>query len=98
MSVVIGIDWAKKGDEKTVYTITGPAICTHCSHKWTAVTPVGNHDDLECSACGLFMGIFGAPVIPREFWVCGCGSDLFYLTKAGAACRLCGLVSSAWVE
>ena len=78
--------------------LSGPAICTHCSNKWTAVAPVGHHDNLECSGCGLFMGIIGAPVVPREFWVCDCESELFYLTKAGAACRKCGLVSSAWAE
>ena len=98
MSNVIDFDAAKKGSEKTVCTLTGPAICTHCKHEWTAVTPVGNHDNLECYACGLFMGIIGAPVVPREVWVCDCGSELFCLTKAGAACRACGLVSSAWAE
>ena len=98
MSNVIGFDIAEKGGDRTMYTLTGPAICTHCSHKWTAVTPVGHYDNLECSGCGLFMGIIGAPVVPRDFWVCTCGSELFYLTTAGAACRTCGLVSSSWVE
>ena len=98
MSNIIGIDHAKKGSDKTVCTLTGPAICTHCKNEWTAVTPAGNHDNLECSECGLFMGVFGAPVVPHEFWRCDCGSRLFYLTKNGASCRTCGLVSSEWAE
>lgn len=98
MGEVIGIDSAKEGADGTGRTLTGPAMCTHCRHKWQAVTPVGYPDNLECPECGQYKGIVGAPVVPQEFWVCHCGSDLFYLTPTGASCRACGMVSNEWAE
>jgi hypothetical protein len=97
MTNVIGFDLAK-GKDKTEFTLIGPAVCTNCKHQWQAVTPVGHHDNLKCPECSLFMGIVGAPVVPEKFWLCRCGSDLFYLTPSGAGCRSCGLVSSEWAE
>jgi hypothetical protein len=98
MGEVVSFDKAKEGGDETIYTLTGPAICTHCKHQWQCVTPAGSHDSLECPECSLHMGVVGAPVVPREFWECDCGSDLFYLTQDGAMCRTCGLVAVGWVE
>lgn len=78
--------------------LNGPAICTNCKHEWQAETPVGDHTNLKCPECGLHVGIIGAPVIPSEWWECVCGGELFYLTREGARCRTCGLISTDWVD
>ena len=78
--------------------LSGPAICTHCKHEWQAVAPVGNHTNLQCPECGLHHGIVGAPVVPPEWWECRCGGELFYLTRQGAQCRACGIISQGWVD
>ena len=34
----------------------------------------------------------------ETFWRCNCGSCTFYLTRDGAKCTKCGVVSSQWAE
>ena len=36
--------------------------------------------------------------VGEEFWRCNCGCFTFYLTRDGAKCKWCGLVSSQWAE
>lgn len=80
-------------------SLEGPAFCTRCEHRWQAVVPVGGVTDrLECPECRLWFGVLGAPVVPDWYWLCNCGSPLFYLTYQGARCRACGLISTDWAD
>jgi len=34
----------------------------------------------------------------EEAWRCNCGSVVFFLTRLGAKCHQCGIISNDWVE
>lgn len=69
---------------------TGLARCLGCRHEWRAVVEVGT-TQLECPSCGAWKGIFLGEYVPEEFWLCGCGCDLFYITTDGSCCPNCGI-------
>jgi len=78
--------------------LTGKALCTTCAYEWEAVAPVGTVH-LECPACARLQGVFKNAVEPETAWACHCsGNQLFFLTRAGAMCRMCGLISSEWAD
>lgn len=70
--------------------MTGDAIC-ECTHSWVAVAPVGTVW-LVCPRCGTQKGRFKFPVnyAIKEVWTCQCSNQLFYITKDGAYCPMCG--------
>lgn len=70
----------------------GPARCLECRHEWEAVAPVGTYS-LECPKCHTWKGVLsGFVTVPNdcEVWVCGCDSDLFYITPDYTQCARCG--------
>jgi hypothetical protein len=78
--------------------LTGAAVCTICGHAWVAVAPVGTVH-LTCPACERLHGAFKNAVEPETAWSCNCsGNQLFFLTRAGAMCRMCGVISSDWAD
>lgn len=78
--------------------ITGQAMCTVCNHAWTAVAPIGS-THLDCPSCNRLHGVFKNAVEPDIAWACGCsGNQLFFLTRNGAMCRMCGVISSDWAN
>lgn len=67
-------------DDTREPTMTGPAKCVSCKHKWAAVSPIGVTTDLECPNCGAMKGIRETLVsVPdgSELWTCNCGCDAF---------------------
>ena len=98
MGDVIEFDRGKEGGDETACHLQGPATCTNCKHEWQAVTEAGEHTNLKCPKCQLFMGILGAPVVPPMHWLCDCGGELFYLTPDGAQCRTCGVIAQGWAD
>jgi Zn finger protein HypA/HybF involved in hydrogenase expression len=78
-------------------TATGKARCMVCGHEWLANAPAGTVY-LECPGCRSMKGVFiGA--CSREgvdIWGCGCGNQLFELTKIGAFCPNCGVWVTGW--
>jgi hypothetical protein len=78
--------------------LTGQAVCTTCGHEWQAVAAAGTVH-LDCPACQRMQGIFKNAVEPQNAWACNCsGNKLFFLTRAGAMCRMCGVISSDWAN
>jgi hypothetical protein len=72
---------------------TGQAFCVSCRHEWVAVAPTGTLD-LECPACQRHMGRFKFGFMPppeTEVRECGCGNQLFLLTREGHMCASCGV-------
>ena len=72
--------------------IQGPAKCLHCNHEWQTVALAGVIN-VMCPSCGLMKGIFNGIIAPpedREVWVCGCGNDLFRITRDASICIQCG--------
>ena len=71
---------------------TGEAVCISCKHEFIAVAPVGEVW-FDCPECGIekatwkYVFKFKAGT---EIRVCACGNELFYLTREGHACALCG--------
>lgn len=79
-------------DEPTTPHLSGRCVCLGCKHEWVGVTPVGKHDGLECPACGLLKGVHVGIAYPVEMWQCGtCSAVLFFITKDGAQCSVCGV-------
>lgn len=75
---------------------TGLAVCLECRHEWEAAVPLPV-DWFKCPACTLEKGRFKYHIKRGdEYWECACGNDLFYLTRGGAYCPMCGEQSSAW--
>ena len=73
--------------------ISGEAVCTACASRWQAAAPVGVWR-LECPGCGTENGLWASPIAPRgDVWVCGCGSDLFYMLPTCCQCRQRGQLS-----
>ena len=91
----------KKAREEREPHMTGKARCLACRHEWIAVAPIGTVE-LECPSdgCGLPKGRFVALCEPDHGarWVCDCGNDLFWLTRAGMFCQNCGLTQRGWDE
>lgn len=78
--------------------LTGEAVCTTCGHKWMAVAPVGTVH-LTCPECSRLQGVFKNAVEPETAWACNCnGNQLFFLTRAGAMCRSCGVITVDWAQ
>ena len=71
-------------------TISGDAVCIICKHRWKDVAPLGT-EWLECPKCSVSRGHFVYAVV-RDIphWFCGCGNKLFYMTKYGVDCPVCG--------
>ncbi len=69
--------------------LSGMAMCTACGHEWSVACNVGT-ETLECPSCKRYHGVMKGPVIPSEAWKCKCGNQLFYMTREGFVCRLCG--------
>lgn len=85
-------------EEREEPHLTGKAVCTTCNHEWVAVAPAGTVH-LECPECLRVQGVFKNAVEPERAWACNCnGNQLFFLTRAGAMCRACGVISSDWAD
>lgn len=72
--------------------ISGECICIQCHHTWNAVTPIGT-TWLECPKCGLRKGAYKHPTgatKQEERWQCSCECDVFWITRDGFVCCLCG--------
>ena len=72
--------------------LSGKARCCACRHDWVAVAPVGV-DWMECPSCHLMKGRFFYEALPPfgcEKWECGCGCDVFHVTRTAAWCINCG--------
>lgn len=76
--------------EKKEPTIAGQAVCICCKYEWLAAADVGTYQ-LDCPSCGSSKGIFKHPVQRSGMeWSCGCGNDLFRISKGGIYCPNCG--------
>lgn len=72
----------------------GQAHCLLCGKEEIAVAPVGT-TWMKCSGCHAMKLRFDGHVPPTGyFWVCNCGSTLFYLSPDGAYCPNCGIKTS----
>ena len=70
--------------------IAGEAHCTQCGFSWIAVAPTGTKW-VWCDECGSEKGLFTYPVVKEgDHWSCGCGNDLFYITRDAIYCPACG--------
>lgn len=96
MTNIVSLD-ARRAAEQESPHLAGEAECTVCGHRWSAVAPVGTIH-LDCPSCDRLQGVFRHGVEPQEAWTCNCGERLFWLTRAGAMCRKCGIISSDWAE
>jgi hypothetical protein len=81
-------------------TLTGPAMCCACDHRWTAVAPTGAAP-LECPSCSSRRGVFMNHVrYERPTFLChSCQGGLFSLIMVDdtpcAACAGCGQLTNA---
>lgn len=78
--------------QETAPHLSGKARCCACRHDWVAVTPVGT-DWLECPECHLMKGRYIHAAIPQlgtDVWECGCGCDVFMVSRTAAYCVNCG--------
>ena len=79
--------------EKPIQHGSGEAFCISCNHRWVAVAPTGS-TCFECPACKRHTGKFKFefyPSVGQMVRECGCGNQLFYLTKEGHLCANCGV-------
>lgn len=70
----------------------GAAICISCKHEHVAVAPTGTVW-FDCPACGLEKATWKYTFQFKpgtEIRVCACGNELFYITRVGHSCALCG--------
>lgn len=74
----------------TEHYLSGKARCLQCQYEWVGVAPVGTVW-LECPSCHTHHGTYIAQVErEEEHWQCDCGNPLFYVTKSGIYCPMCG--------
>jgi hypothetical protein len=76
--------------------LSGQARCVACDHEWVAVAPVGS-TWLQCPECGTNKGLLRfhcEPAEGGEMWTCGCGCDVFYITREDIRCFHCGGVQA----
>lgn len=69
--------------------VSGGLQCTNCNHSWVGVFPTGAFG-FDCPKCNLSRGIPAALVIPEVYFVCGCQSAFFTISKDGPLCIQCG--------
>lgn len=70
----------------------GEAICISCKYEFVSVTRTGVVW-FECPSCGVEKATwkYRFDFVPgTEVRVCQCGNELFYLSRAGHLCALCG--------
>lgn len=72
---------------------SGEAICLQCKHQWVAVVPYSD-SQFECPNCSTFHGVFKYGYAPSLTWTCKCGNQLFFITKEGSMCPVCGIHTS----
>jgi hypothetical protein len=63
--------------------------------------PASNYSEQECTCKKEYAEDLDYKKVLKEeeeYWRCNCGSILFFLTKLGAKCRNCGLISNDWVN
>lgn len=76
--------------EKKEPTVAGNAICYKCKHEFVCCCPLGT-SIFECPSCSCISATFKYPVQRNgEEWSCGCGNDLFRISKDGIYCPNCG--------
>jgi hypothetical protein len=92
------VEFKRPEPEKAPH-LAGDAVCLDCRHSWVAVAEAGTCE-LTCPKCETARGVWKATFTPRNeyVWVCGCGSDLFGLTPAGAYCVKCGTWPKDWLS
>ena len=79
-------------------SMSGPAVCMNCRHRWIAVSPVGEVE-LECPACQTHRGVREGKIVrPGMHWFCHCGNDLFHATPDGLYCPSCGDDQEGWAK
>ena len=74
--------------------VAAKAVCLACRHEFLAVAATGTQY-LTCPNCDLERATWKFPLSPpgREMWFCGCGGELFTLTRAQPHCATCGKAS-----
>lgn len=80
--------------EKEDPHVSGTLRCFGCKHEWQGVFPPGQVEGFECPSCGAIKGIskYGCQPSNDDVFTCGCGCDLFVLTRTGGPmCLNCGL-------
>lgn len=89
MTNIVDLQEARK--ERTPHA-AGKAVCISCKHEFVYVAQVGILW-FDCPSCGLekatWKYTFGLKS-GTEFKVCVCGNELFYITRTGHLCALCG--------
>lgn len=85
-------DVISMAEHRVVPHLSGRARCCACRHEWVAVAVVGT-TWLECPGCGTNKGRYLNDVVPSDpagWWQCGCGCDVFRVTRAAIYCIDCG--------
>lgn len=82
--------------EKNSPHIAGTVICLECRKESVGVAKAEAHSSFDCPHCGTGLAIFKYPTPPAagtEILECGdCGSEVFYVLRAGLHCWRCGSV------
>lgn len=80
--------------EKKEPTLAGEATCLKCKYECVLAAPLGTSIS-ECPECKCHSLYYKYPVQRNgEEWMCGCGCDLFRVSKDGIYCPNCG----SWQE